>query len=193
MGIINTHPGGRLDGAREIMVWDPLVRLIHWSLALVILTNGAFTNPEGELHEVVGFIALGLVITRLAWGIVGSKHARFSAFLPNPMAAIRHLRGMLLGDDEVVHLSHNPLGALMVYNIWGTVLLIVATGIMMGTRRYFGIAWVGGLHEIAFDWLVVSIALHVIGVFVEGAHTGVPLVRAMFDGKKRIGRGKEIE
>ena len=178
--------------ARAIAVWDPLVRLIHWSLALTILTNGAFTDPEGKLHESVGYIALGLVVTRLLWGLVGSRPARFTAFPPSPMRALRHL-GDILRGHRGVHLSHNPLGALMVYNIWGTVLAMAATGIMMGTPRYFGIDWVKELHEALFAWLLTSVALHVAGVVFDTWRTGVPLVRAMLDGKKRVPAGQEIE
>jgi cytochrome b len=92
-----------------------------------------------------------------------------------------------------VHLSHSPLGALTVYNIWATVGLLAATGYMMGTFRFFGADWVEGLHELAFDWLVVSVVLHVAGVLFDGWRTRVPLVRAMIVGRKRIPGDVSIE
>lgn len=31
------------------MVWDPLVRLIHWSVAGAVLLNGVFTDPQNRI------------------------------------------------------------------------------------------------------------------------------------------------
>ncbi|MCI5074425.1 cytochrome b/b6 domain-containing protein [Oricola sp.] len=179
-------------GIQVIPVWDPLVRMIHWSLVAVIVLNGFVTDPENRLHEYVGYAALGLVVLRLVWGLIGPRHARFTAFPPNPVAALRHIRDTVSGRN-LLHLSHNPLGALMVYNIWATVLVLCATGIMMGTIRFFGLDWVKEVHEVAFSWLMASVALHLIGVFAETWMSGVPLVRAMIDGRKRVPAGRETE
>ncbi len=180
------------SGARTVLVWDPLVRLIHWSLAASLVVNGFLTDEEGSLHEWIGYGALGLVIIRLLWGLIGPRHARFSAFPPNPFAAIRYCKAVLNGDTTV-HLSHNPLGALMVYNIWATVCVIGATGYMMGTRTFFGIEWVEDVHELLFDWLMVSVVLHVAGVIFDTWRTGVPLVRSMLDGRKHIPENRSLE
>lgn len=81
----------------------------------------------------------------------------------------------------------------MVYNIWGTVLAMATTGIMMGTPRFFGVAWVEELHEALFGWLVASIVLHFGGIFYDDLRTGVPLVRAMTGGSKQTPAEREIE
>lgn len=190
MSVADKHDG-KGSQTRSIMVWDPLVRLIHWCLALTILLNGAIVEDESALHEWVGYVALGLVAIRLVWGLVGSRHARFSAFPPNPFKAIRHFSALLKGDDTV-YLSHNPFGALMVYNIWVTVLLIGLTGYMMGTMVYFGVEWVEEVHEIAFNWLVLSVILHVAGVVYDTRHSGVPLIKAMISGEKDIEKDKPL-
>jgi cytochrome b len=190
MTSIEITSSGR-SGARDVLVWDPLVRLIHWSVALTILIN-SFSDGERALHQWVGYAALGLVAIRLVWGLVGPGPARFSAFPPNPGAALRHL-GNLISGRHSIHLSHNPLGALMVYNIWATIAILGATGYMMGTLRFFGIDWVKEAHEIAYDWLLISIALHVAGVIYDSWRTHVPLLRAMIVGKKRIPDGTEVE
>lgn len=179
-------------GIRVVRVWDPLVRLTHWSLMVAVLLNGFVTDPEKELHEYVGYAALALLALRLVWGLVGPHHARFSAFPPNPLAALRHLRHSV-SRSTIVHLSHNPLGALMVYNIWATVFLLCGTGIMMGTVSFFGVDWVERVHEAAFDWLMISVVLHIAGVIFETWLSGVPLVRAMIDGRKRIPADRTLE
>lgn len=184
MVVVARHYSGR-ESAREITVWDPLVRLIHWSLALTILLNGAFLDAESKSHEWVGYIALALVGLRLVWALIGPKHARLSAFPPSPVRAIKHIRAMRAGD-RTVYLSHNPIGALMVYNIWLSVIAIGLTGYMMTTISFFGVEWVEEAHEAIFGWLMFSIMLHVAGVLFDTWRTGVNLVRAMINGRKII-------
>lgn len=190
--IVNDKIVSERLSARNIMVWDPLVRLIHWSLAIAILLNGAIVDEESSLHEWIGYFAVGLIGVRLIWGLIGSSHARFSAFPPNPVVAIRHLVALSRGD-KTVHLSHNPIGALMAYNIWLTVLLLGITGYMMGTISFFGVDWVEEAHEMAFNWLVFSIILHIGGVMFDTWRTGVPIVSAMINGRKRIPEDSPIE
>ena len=191
MAAVAQQTSGRVS-AREVAVWDPLVRLIHWSLALTILLNGTFIEEESKTHEWIGYIALGLVGLRLVWALIGPKHARFSAFPPSPARAVNHLRAMLSGD-KTIHLSHNPLGALMVYNIWASVIAIGITGYMMTTITFFGVDWVEEAHEVIFGWLLFSVALHVAGVAFDTWRSGVNLVRAMITGRKTIPYGREVE
>ena len=178
--------------SHDIAVWDPLVRMVHWGLVLTIVLNGAITEEDGTLHEWVGYAALGLLVIRLMWGSVGTAPARFTAFPPSLRAALAHLGGILSGD-RTVHLSHNPLGALMVYNIWLTVAAICVTGIMMGTVRFFGVDWVEEAHELAFNWLLFSVLLHVGGVIFESWRSGVPLARSMITGRKTIPDDRPVE
>lgn len=191
MVAIARRTSGRAS-AREVAVWDPLVRLIHWSLALTILLNGTFIEEESKTHEWIGYIALGLVGLRVIWALIGPKHARFSAFPPSPTKAIHHMRAILAGD-RTVHLSHNPIGALMVYNIWLSVIAIGVTGYMMTTISFFGVEWVEEAHEIIFSWLLVSVALHVACVAFDTWRSGVNLVRAMVNGRKTIPDGHEVK
>ncbi len=51
-----------------IKVWDPLLRLLHWSLVASIAIAW-LTGEDGEaLHEWAGYAALGLIAFRLVWG-----------------------------------------------------------------------------------------------------------------------------
>ena len=183
MSVAANDTSGR-SGAREVRVWDPLVRLIHWCVALAVLIN-AFSDDESAFHEWVGYTAMGLIAIRLLWGLVGPSTARFSAFPPNPVAAVTHVRSIFNGQSKI-HLSHNPLGALMVYNLWATLIALGVTGYMMGTMRFFGIEWVEEAHEVAFAWLIISVALHVAGIVFDTWLTKVPLAKAMVTGRKLI-------
>lgn len=185
----NLAQGARFKAApaRTVRVWDPLVRLIHWGVAGAVLLNATVIEDEGRAHEVIGYVAFGLVAIRLVWGVIGPAHARFSAFPPNPVAALRHFAG-LIRARKTLHLSHNPAGALMAYNLWATIIGMAITGYMMGTVRYFGMEWVEELHEGLFTWLMISVALHLGGMLIDSLANRVNLVRAMINGKKRLPR-----
>ena len=110
--------------------WDPIVRITHWSIALAVLANALLTEEGSGPHIWVGYGLAAILGLRLLWGLVGPAEARFAAFWPSPRKALAHLRDIRAGT-VVPHTSHNPLGALMVYAIWGCLLTIIATGIAM--------------------------------------------------------------
>ncbi|MGG7565371.1 cytochrome b/b6 domain-containing protein [Rhodovulum sp. DZ06] len=180
------------EGARSVRAWDPLVRLLHWTLVTAILLNAVVLEEESRIHEYVGWIALGVVVTRMAWGLIGSKPARLRSFLPNPRAALRHGAELLRGE-KTVHLSHNPIGALMVWNLWACIGGLAATGYMMGTIQFFGMEWVEELHEAIFGWLIASIVLHLGGVLLDALLSGDTPGAPMTRGRRRIPDGARVE
>lgn len=119
-----------MDKGEMPRAWDPLVRITHWGIAAAVILNGLILDGGEDVHILVGYAALSLLALRLLWGIVGTEEARFAAFPPSPAAALSHLRGMV-SDRAVRHRSHNPLGALMVYALWGTLAVVIATGLAM--------------------------------------------------------------
>lgn len=111
-------------------LWDPVVRLTHWGIALVVLGN-ALVNEGGSLiHVSLGWLAMTLLVLRLVWGVLGPVEARFSAFPPNPVAALRHMGQLLTGRVEH-YPSHNPAGALMAYAFWVTLTAVIGTGLYL--------------------------------------------------------------
>lgn len=115
-------------------LWDPLVRLSHWGLALVVLGNALITEGGSLTHVWLGWIGMALLGLRLIWGGLGPREARFSAFPPRPLAALKHLRALLTG--RVPHYpSHNPAGAMMAYALWALLAVVIATGLLMTSGR----------------------------------------------------------
>lgn len=110
--------------------WDPLVKLTHWAIALAVLANAVIMEEGSAGHVWVGYALAAILALRLLWGLIGPAEARFSAFQPSPRKALAHL-GDITAQRHMAHRSHNPLGALMVYAIWGTLLVIIATGVAM--------------------------------------------------------------
>lgn len=174
--------------ARSAYVWDPLVRVLHWALAGGFLANALLIEDESVLHRQVGYAVLGIVGLRVLWGLVGPRHARFAAFPPSLRGAAGHLGDIVAGRPDH-HLSHNPLGALMVYNLLATIALIGATGLMMRSDAFWGVEWVEEAHELLANWGLASAGLHVAGVLFEQHRSGVNLVRAMITGRKAVPPG----
>ncbi|WP_439139114.1 cytochrome b/b6 domain-containing protein [Roseicyclus sp.] len=166
-------------------VWDPLVRIFHWALVLGFAANALFTDPESNLHEWVGYAIVGLVGLRLVWGLIGSRHARFADFIPTPATVMGQLQDMATGRKRM-HLGHTPLGALMIFNLLLTLLAIGATGYMMTTNAYWGVAWVEEAHEVLVGWAEISVVAHIVAVIFESWRTGVNLPRAMVSGIKTV-------
>lgn len=166
-----------------VRVWDPLVRVFHWSLVLLFTANAILTDPEGRLHERVGYAILILLAVRLAWGLIGTRHARFADFPPSVPAAVAQAREMATWRRHG-HLGHSPLGALMIYNLFVTLAAIGLTGYMMGTNMFFGIEWVEEAHEALVSWAELSVVVHVAAVIVESRRLGYNLARSMVTGLK---------
>lgn len=166
-------------------VWDPLVRLFHWSLVLGIALNGVLLEADSKLHLQVGYAVVALIALRIVWGMIGTPHARFRDFPIDVNASLRQVQDMSLGRVRV-HVGHTPLGALMIYNLLGSVLLIGLTGYMMTTTQFWGVVWVEDMHEIMAGWIGVSVVLHVAAVIIESRRTGVNLPKAMVTGRKTI-------
>lgn len=118
------------DRSKRSGSWDPLVRLTHWGIAAAVLANAAFTEEGGAWHVWIGTAMAGMLGLRLIWGVIGPREARFSAFPPSPSLAIAHIRDIRAGRREA-HRSHNGLGALMAYAIWGTLSVVAVTGFSM--------------------------------------------------------------
>jgi cytochrome b len=118
---------------KEVYVWDLLVRIFHWSLVAAFLI-AYFVEAEDQtlaVHVWAGYAVGGLVILRIIWGFVGTKHARFIDFLFGPFAAIRYLFDLIRGHSKR-YLGHSPAGAWMVFML----LLGLAGTVLSGIALY---------------------------------------------------------
>jgi len=164
-------------------VWDPVVRIFHWSLVVIFTALAVFIDPEGQLHVQLGYVIVALIMLRVAWGFVGTRHARFRDFPPSLPAAMGQLRDIATGRPS--HQSgHTPLGALMIYNLIATILLIGLTGYLMLTPRFFGSEFMYEAHDLLVTWAEISVLIHIAAVIWESMRSGVNLPRAMISGYK---------
>ncbi len=123
-------------GARApLPVWDPLVRITHWAVAMAVLVNGLLNKAGGNAHIWIGWALMAVLALRFAWGFLGPQEARFAQFPPNPRAAIAHIKALgrrrAGGAPLREYPSHNPAGALMIYALWGLLTVTALTGLVM--------------------------------------------------------------
>jgi cytochrome b len=166
-------------------IWDPLVRLFHWSLVGLFTANALFIDEESNIHEWVGYAVVALVALRILWGFVGSRQARFASFLPRPGAVTEQIGDIATGRRRA-HLGHTPLGAIMIFNLLLVMLGIGASGYLMTTDAFWGVEWVEEVHEVLVTWAEISVVLHILAVLYESRRTGINLPRAMVTGTKRV-------
>lgn len=170
--------------AGKILVWDLPVRVFHWSLALAFAV--AFLSSESErwqhVHLAAGYSAAALIVFRLFWGLVGSRHARFGNFVRGPAAVRRYLAGLLrLRPPHST--GHNPAGALAVLALLGLGLTTTISGWL--TFRDIGGKWLENLHEGAAEAMLLLLCIHLGAVLLSSLLHRENLVGAMLHGYKQ--------
>ncbi len=166
-----------------VRVWDPLQRLLHWTLVAAVAASWLTTLAFFAAHQPAGYIALAVVLVRVVWGFVGSRHARFSDFVRGPRATWAYL-GSLRRHAGPRHLGHNPLGAWMVLALLGCIVALALSGWLYTTDALWGDATVETLH-VALAWgLLGLIAVHVGGVLFASRRQHENLILAMITGDK---------
>lgn len=182
----------------EVKVWDPLVRVFHWSLVAGFF--GAYLTAEelDTVHVWLGYAVLGLVAVRILWGFAGTVHARFADFVRGPATVLTDLK-LTLQRRAPRHLGHSPAGGAMVVALLLLLLATTVSGIAVyGADKHAGpmASMMAGVshatedvleevHEVCANVTLGLVLLHVLGVgFTSLAHRE-NLVRAMFTGRKR--------
>ena len=167
-------------------MWDVVVRLVHWSLAALVLFN--LVQDDGFfLHRVLGYVAAGLVAARLLWAACAPGAAGFGELRLSPAATWRYLVQWWRGERPH-HLGHNPLGRWMVWLLWSLVLALGLTGWISRLDAFWGEDWPRDLHAVLAQALWVAIGLHLAGVAAMSLLQRENLVAAMLTGRKRVRR-----
>lgn len=168
----------------EKRVWDPLVRVAHWTFAFGCAAAFLTEEMRGP-HKLVGYVVLAAVLVRIVWGFAGSEHARFASFVRGP-AEVRAYLAAMLRREEPASEGHNPLGALMIVALLALLLVIGLSGWMTTLDMFWGVDWVEDLHEASAELLLWLVPLHVAGVIFASLRHRENLVLAMITGRKPL-------
>ena len=191
-------------------VYDPVLRLLHWVnafLVLILLASGLismYMQPgpiKAWLHFCHGYAGVVLiigVIARLVWGLAGPSHARL-----RDMWKPAEWRNMLVRRQPAFsipqHFGHHPSASLAYLGLYGLLVLASATGLVLlaiaqGVGPLEGmLAWDAAnrvmpqdLHELA-AWAVLGfLVLHMAALVLHPLLHGLPIAQAMWTGVQYV-------
>lgn len=194
---------------KQVKVWDIIVRLFHWSLVVAFITAYISGEDESAVHIYAGYIVIGLIAFRILWGYIGSTHARFKDFIYGPGEVKDYLHSLLARKPKH-YLGHNPAGGWMVLMLLVSLLITGYTGLEVYGAEGYGplassesvVAIAAGsmddherhesdaeefweeVHEVAANFTLFLVLVHVAGVLVSSRLHRENLVKAMINGKK---------
>jgi cytochrome b len=170
---------------RRTLVWDLPVRLLHWLFAAAFVASFALAesgddDPRFALHMALGLLVGLIAALRVAWGLFGTAHARFTGFALAPSGLLRYVRG-LFGAPAPAPLGHNPASSYATLAMLAFALGLAVSGVALAR----GNEGAKELHELcAAGLLLVSVA-HVLGVIWHHLRHRDGIALSILDGKKR--------
>jgi cytochrome b len=174
-----------LKNEKEIALWDPFVRVFHWSLASAFLLNYWVTEGGDEIHEWLGYTALVLVLARVVWGFGNTGAARWAAFWPTRTRLAAHWSEIRSGEPHR-KLGHSAFGAVVMIGMMGGMLLLGILGFAMEEIDYFwGDDRLESIHESIADVVAVLTAIHLGGALVQSFWLRENLPLSMITGRRR--------
>jgi cytochrome b len=182
---------------KRTIVWDPLVRLFHWSLLVAFVMVWFSGEDYLPVHTTAGYVLLSLLAVRFVWGLVGTSHARFADFIYAPADILRFVQLTLHGKSPC-YCGHNPLAGLMVLALLASLSFTCLLGLLLyGAADQLGplAGWLPAanptvttrlewLHEFMGNFTLWLVVAHVSGVILESLLQREDLTRAMITGYK---------
>jgi len=199
----------------DIQVWDPFVRIAHWTVALGFFV-AYLTEDARQVHIWAGYVVGFLIVARVVWGFIGTRHARFVDFVSGPVTASHYLWDLTRGRAKR-YIGHSPAGGAMVIALLVSLAATVSTGLIgyaqegggplaplyaetlsAGARTFTGEENEGGnrrdenivseLHGAIANVTLGLVVFHILGVILASFMHQENLASAMVTGRKRGGR-----
>ncbi|WP_292926908.1 cytochrome b/b6 domain-containing protein [Novosphingobium sp. PASSN1] len=183
-----------------VKVWDPFVRVFHWSLITLFgIAWWSGENHDMERHRQAGYAIFALVVFRVFWGFAGGRTARFAQFLKGPGAIAAYLK---THDGETPSDGHNPLGGWSVVALLSVILAITLAGLFAvdvdGIESGPLADWVSfdqgrmasEWHESVFKAALAVIGLHVLAISYYQILNAQNLIGPMITGRRDRAKGE---
>lgn len=186
-------------------VFDPLLRILHWTIALSIVAliassqlaeafeHGPYKDAIWNLHILSGYVLTAGLLTRLLWGMVGPTSARWRD-LWHPSVWKNSLMRLRLPSAH--RAGHDPIASLAYLFAYALMALMVVTGLGLAASEFqtgplaawFGSAgWLEDVledpHEVGFVLLLGFIGLHM-AALVFHQFRGERVAQSMVTGKQ---------
>ena len=176
---------------QKILVWDAPVRVFH--LLLMLSFAGAWFTAELDgwrlTHISLGYTVAALVLFRLIWGLVGTRYARFSEFVPSPRSVVSDL-GSLFSKGSEQRVGHSPAGAVAIVLLLALGLLVPLSG--WAVLNEVATSWLEEVHELLGTGMGILVLAHIAGVLLASWLHRQNLVSAMVTGLKPGEPGQAI-
>jgi Ni/Fe-hydrogenase 1 B-type cytochrome subunit len=175
---------------RRVPVWSPLLRLLHWALALAVAgligsgwllrhDLGALGQAPAEVHRNLGYVALALLGVRAYLLFFGRGPEHWRDLVPDALglrAAGQMLRFYLT-------LARAPLPAYYAHNpLWGP--LHLAFYVLLAAQGLSALAGETHWHVVGYRILSALVLAHVITAFVHDWKGTSAEISAMVSGHK---------
>lgn len=173
---------------RRVMVYDLPTRVFHVLFAAFFITAFAISNLVDDdsarfaLHMLAGLGMVFVVVLRLIWSLVGTRHARLGDLDLRPAQLLGYFKGMFSGGGRR-WAGHNPASSWAAAAMVTLALGLGTTGLLMAT---------GGendalkeVHELMANALLVIALLHIAGVVVHMLRHRDHLAASMVTGRKQ--------
>ena len=193
------------SGLRSAPVYDPVLRLLHWSNALLItillisglvaqgLQFGSLAADLRHWHGVVGNAFIVGLLGRLLWGWIGPDHARWrSMWQPQAwMEALRSRRFFI----EPTRFGHHPVASLAYLLAYALMLVLLVSGLMLLAIKQghgplsawlaWDVAykhWTLEVHQLAAYGVLVHVLSHLSALILHHRIHGLPVAQSMISG-----------
>lgn len=167
------------------VTWDLPTRIIHWTLAVLVLVNlFLIDGDDSEIHQWIGYAAAFMVMVRGVWGFVGGEQSRFRAFPLRLQEVKRFARSLLTLHPQHDYPGHNPLAAWTYLGIWTIVIALGISGWMMTLDAFWGDEMLEEIHETFTLVLQVLLLGHLAGMTMDAFKYRRPTWLAMIRGRR---------
>lgn len=193
------------SGLRSAPVYDPVLRLLHWSNALlvaILLASGLVAQalPFGGLaaelrhwHGIVGNAFIVGLLGRLLWGWIGPGHARWRSMW-QPAAWQEALRERKV-FVEPTRFGHHPVASLAYLLVYTLMLALVVSGLMLLAIKQghgplnpwlaWNVAykhWTLEAHQLAAYGVLVFVMAHLAALILHHRVHRLPVAQSMISG-----------
>lgn len=195
-------------------VFDPLLRSLHWAIALSVVTliassqlaeafeHGPYETAIWNLHILAGYGLTAALLARLLWGLVGPTNARWRD-LWHPAVWKDSLKRLRLPAAH--RLGHDPIASLAYLFAYGVMALMVVTGLGLAASEFQAgplAAWLGNAswledvaedpHEAGFVLLLGFVGLHMAALVFHQLR-GERVAQSMVTGKQYSEAESEVQ
>ncbi len=169
------------------LIYDLPTRLFHWCFAGLFLAAFFISNVFEEedtiftYHMMIGLLLTFIVLLRIIWGVIGSKYARFSSYVLNPIKLIEYIKGIFTGSSKR-KLGRNPASSWAALIMFFLSIGLAITGLSMvsGTSGKD----LDDVHEFLAESFFIVAILHIAGVIIHTLRHKDPIALSMVTGYK---------